>query len=94
MNYPPLLMNVRVRDRENGFRLFLPLPLFLLLPIALVVFIILSPLILVAAIVTWPSGWGKAGLQALWAACCAYCAMRGLKVDIRGPQTLVKVTVI
>ena len=94
MMFPPLLMNVRVREDNDRFGIFVPLPLFLLLPIALVIFIILSPLILVAAIVTWPSGWGRAGLQALWAACGIYCSIRGLKVDIRGPQTLVKVTVI
>ncbi len=94
MNYPPLLMNVRVHDENSRFRLFMPLPLFLVLPIALVIFIVLSPLILIAVLVTWPGGWGKTILQALWAACGAYCAMRGLKVDVYSENTLVKVTVI
>ena len=94
MNYPPLLMNVRFRDENSRFGLFLPLPLFLLLPVTLVIFIVLSPLILVATLVAWPDGWGKAIPRALWAACGCYCAMRGLRVDIRGPQTLVKVTVV
>ena len=94
MNRPPLWMNVRVRDEDAGTRFWIPLPLFLLLPIALVVFIILSPLILIAVLVLWPSGWGKFGLRAIWSACSLYCAMRGLEVNVQGPRNLVKVVVI
>lgn len=94
MMYPPLLMNVRVKTGENRWGFFIPLPLFLVLPVALVILVVLSPLILAAAIVMWAKGYGNWVFRALGSASGVYCAMRGLNVDVRGPQTLVKVTVI
>ncbi|MCJ7604522.1 MAG: hypothetical protein MUO19_00620 [Dehalococcoidales bacterium] len=94
MNRPPLLMNVRIRGENSRYGFFLPLPLFLLLPLALVILIILSPLILIGIVVLWPSGWGKRALLSLGAAMGVYCAIRGLKVDIRGSQQIVKISVI
>ena len=41
MKRPPMLMHMRIQGERGGFGLWLPL--FLLLPLALVVFIILSP---------------------------------------------------
>ena len=54
MKCPPMLMHLKIQGEEKGVGLWLPL--FLLLPLALVVFIILSPLILIAVLVLWPSG--------------------------------------
>ena len=83
MNRPPLLMHLRLRNEEHNFGLWLPL--FLLIPIALVVYIILSPLILLAIIVLWPTGWGKVALLAPWYAWNCFCATRGLKLMFRVP---------
>ena len=94
MMCPPLLMNVRFKAEESRFGVFLPLPLFLVLSVALVIFVILSPLILAAAIVMWARGYGNLVFRALGSAAGVYCAMRGLNVDIRGPQTIVKVSVM
>jgi hypothetical protein len=92
MRRPPVLMHMRIQGEERGFGLWLPL--FLLLPLALVVFIILSPLILVAAIILWPSGWGKRALRTLRAALEVFWAMRGLSVDVRSGRQCVSVSVV
>ena len=89
MNRPPLLMHLRIRNDEHKFGLWLPL--FLLIPVALVVFIILSPLILLAIIILWPSGWGKTALLAPWAAWRIFCATRGLRVDVQKPGEVVQI---
>ena len=92
MKRPPMLMHMRVQGEKSGFGLWLPL--FLLLPLALVVFIILSPLILVAATVLWPSGWGKRALLSLRAAVEVFWSMRGLSVDVHSGRQRVSISVV
>jgi len=92
MKRPPMLMHMRIQGERGGFGLWLPL--FLLLPLALVVFIILSPLILVATIVLWPSGWGKRALFGLRAALEIFWSMRGLSVDVRNGRQCVSISVV
>ena len=88
----PMVMHLRIQGKEKGFGLWLPL--FLLLPLALVVFIILSPLILIALLALWPSGWGKRALLILGAACEALCSMRGLRVDVRSGYQCIYISVV
>ena len=92
MKRPPLLMHVKIQGEERGFGFWLPL--FLLLPLALVVFIIPSPLILIALIILWPGGWGKRALLVLWAALEIFCSIRGLKVDIQSRRQYVYISVV
>ena len=92
MKRPPILMHLRIRGEEKGFGLWLPL--FLLLPLALVVFIILSPLILIAVLILWPSGWGKRALLVLRAAGEIFCSMRGLKVDVQSGDQCIYISVV
>jgi hypothetical protein len=92
MNRPPLLMRLRIHNEDHNLGLWLPL--FLLIPVALVVYIILSPLILLAIIILWPIGWGKVALLAPWYAWNCFCATRGLKVDVQGPRECVKIAFI
>jgi hypothetical protein len=92
MKRPPIWMRVRFYNEDRGFGLWLPL--FLLLPLALVVFIILSPLILIGVLVLWPSGWGKRALLVLGAAPGVFCSIRGLKVDVQGRRQYVFISVI
>lgn len=94
MNYPPLLMNVRIRGENSRFGFFLPLPLFLIIPLALVIFIIVSPFILIGSIIFWYKGWRLWPFKAIWGAARCYCAMSGLRVDIRGQQAIVKISVV
>ena len=92
MKRPPMLMHLRFQGEYRGFGLWLPL--FLLLPLALVVFIILSPLILIAVLALWPSGWGKRAVLTLKASCEIFWSMRGLKVDIQSRNQYVYISVI
>ena len=92
MKRPPILMHLRFQGEERGFGLWLPL--FLLLPLALVVFIILSPLILIAILVLWPSGWGKRALFVLKAAYETFWSIRGLRVDIQSSNQCVYISVV
>jgi len=92
MNRPPLLMRVKIQNTEHKFGLWLPL--FLLIPIAVVVFIILSPLILLAVIFFWHKGWGKTALMTPWAAWRVFCATRGLKVDVQNPRDCVLISFV
>jgi hypothetical protein len=92
MNRPPMLMHIRVEKEDRSFGIWLPL--FLLLPLALVVLIILSPLILIAFFVLWPSGWGLWGLKVLKAAFVSFCAMRGLEVNVQDGNKLVYISVV
>jgi len=92
MKRPPILMLLRIQGEKRAFGLWLPL--FLLLPLALVVFIILSPMILIALLVLWPIGWGKRALLVLKAACEIFWSIRGLKVDIHGSNQCVYISVV
>jgi hypothetical protein len=95
MNWPPLMMHVKVKNEKSDFGLWLPL--FLLFPLALVVLIILSPLILVAVLILWACGYGRWawwGLRCLKAAVVSSWAIRGLQVDVQGPKETVYVSVI
>ena len=92
MKRPPILMHLRIHGEKRGFGLWLPL--FLLLPLALVVFIILSPLILIAVLVLWPSGWGKRALLILRAAFEVFCSMRGLRVDVQSGHQCVYISLV
>ena len=92
MKRPPMLMHMRIEGERRAFGLWLPL--FLLLPLALVVFIILSPLILVAAIILWPSGWGERALFTLRAALEVFWSMRGLSVDVHIGRQCVSISIV
>jgi len=92
MNWPPMLMHIKIKNKDTKFGLWLPL--FLLFPIALVFFLILSPLILIAVIVLWHTGWGKLALFSLKAAFIACWSLRGLKVDVQRPKEYVSISII
>ena len=92
MKRPPMLMHLRFQGDERGFGLWLPL--FLLLPLAPVIFIVLSPLILIAVFVLWPSGWGKRALLVLKTACEMFRSIRGLRVDIQSSNQFIYISVV
>jgi hypothetical protein len=92
MKRPPMLMHVKIRGEGRGFGLWLPL--FLLLPLALAAFIILSPLILIAILVFWPSGWRKRGLHIFGAAFEVFNSMRGLKVDVQSGHHCIYISAV
>jgi hypothetical protein len=92
MKRPPMLMHVKIRGERRRFGLWIPL--FLLLPLALAVFIIVSPLILIAILVFWPRGWRKRALHIFGAAFEVFCSMRGLNVDIQGDHHCIYISAV
>ena len=92
MKHPPMLMHVKIRREKRGFGLWLPL--FILLPLALALFIILSPLILIAILVLWPRGWRKRGLHIFGAAFEILCSMRDLKVDVQNENHCIYISAV
>jgi len=79
MNRPPLIMRIRIRNRDTKFGIWLPL--FLIFPIIAVLLIALAPLALLAALIVLPFGYARTVLCAP-ALFSVFCAMRGLEVDI------------
>ncbi len=92
MKRPPVLMHVKIRGERRGFGLWLPV--FLLLPLALALFAIVSPLILMAILVFWPRGWRKRALHIFRAAFEVFNSMRGLKVDVQSGQQQICITAV
>ncbi len=95
MNWPPMLMHVKIKNRKSDFGIWLPL--FLLLPLALVVLIILSPLILIGILVLLALGqgrWVEWGFRCLWVAITSSWALRGLKVDVQNGNEYIFVSVV
>jgi hypothetical protein len=95
MNRPPMLMHLKVKNEKADFGLWLPL--FLLFPLALVVLIVLSPLIIIGILVLLMLGqerWVEWGLRCFWFAIVSSWAMRGLQVDVQGRKGLVQMTIV
>jgi hypothetical protein len=95
MNRPPILMHVKVKNKKANFGLWLPL--FLLFPLALVVLLILSPLIIIGILVLLMLGqerWVEWGLRCIWFAIASSWALRGLQVDVQGRKGEVQVSII
>lgn len=92
MKRPPMLMHVRIRGVQRAFGLWLPL--FLVLPLALALFVVLSPVILIAVLLFWPRGWRKRALHIFGAAFEVFNSMRGIKVDVRGEHGCIYISVV
>jgi hypothetical protein len=95
MNRPPMLMHVKVRNEKADFGIWLPL--FLLFPLALVILVVLSPLIIIGILVLLMLGqekWVAWGLRCFWVALVSSWALRGLQVDVHGRKGTVQVTVV
>jgi hypothetical protein len=88
-------MHVEIKNKKADFGFWLPL--FLLLPLALVVLIIFSPLIIIGILVLLMLGqerWVAWGFRCLWAAIVSSWALRGLKVDIQNGDDYVFISVV
>ena len=105
MKRPPLFLRVKIHEKKA-----LPgcwLPLFLLVPLAIILLIILSPVLLVVAIVLRLRGRSgrlplslRTALRLLFsirgmrAACDLLCSTPGLRVDVSGRNERVHISVI
>jgi hypothetical protein len=95
MSWPPMLMHVKIRNEKTDFGFWLPL--FLLLPLAVVVLIILSPLIIIGIVVLFALGYGRWvwwGFRCLKVAVISSWALRGLKVDIQNGDQYFFISVV
>lgn len=91
MIWPPSGLHLRIRSQRRHFRLWLPL--FLIWPLMAVIFLALSPLILVLAIILWPSGMGKPLLLAGPVLFRVFCSLRGLEVNVEQPSERVLISI-
>ena len=81
MIWPPSLLRVKVRSRYKRFTLWLPL--FLVWPLGFALLAILSPFLLVLAILLWPLGWARPLLLAGPLLFRLFCSVRGLEVNVK-----------
>ena len=79
MTWPPSLARIRIVESGRK-KLGLWLPLLLVWPVAVLVWLTLLPAIVLLAALLWPRGKGKlvllGGPRAFW----VFCALRGLSV--------------
>ena len=80
---PPLVMRIKIRNREHDFSLWIPL--FLFLPVLLALGIILLPLLLILAIVLIPFGLVRLALVVPYVV-ALLGRLHGLKVDIENDK--------
>jgi hypothetical protein len=89
----PLLLRIRVR-KENRRGVNLWLPLFLLWLLVLPILAALLPLVLIAALILWPSGKGKLILYGYIMIFGLIGYMSGLKIDVRSGDNNIYVNLI
>jgi hypothetical protein len=95
MNWPPMLMHIKIKNKDTDFGIWLPLILFIIIAAAVV--IALSPIIILALIIMLMVGaerWARFTVLSLWAAFVSVWAMRGLEVNVQHLNDLVIVSVI
>ena len=90
MIWPPSVLRLRIHTSRRHFGLWLPL--FLVWPLLLVLGLVLWPLLLIGAIVLWHRGWGKTLLLGGPALFRLFCALRGLKVEVKQPSEKVLIS--
>ncbi len=82
MNCPPLLLRLDISKTEHHGRFVLWLPVFIAWLILAAIFIALSPLILLAAVVAFFFGWAKTVLLFVPLVCNVICNLHGLEINI------------
>jgi hypothetical protein len=94
MNWPPMLMHVKIKNKNTDFGIWIPLVLIAL--IAFAVLIALSPLIILAFIIMLMVGaerWVRLTLLGLWAIIVSSWALKGLEVNVQNSKDTVIVSV-
>ncbi len=95
MNWPPMLMHVKVKNEDTDFGIWIPFILLLL--IAFVIVIALSPLILLALIILLMVGLERYARLTLWGIITAFVAawsLKGLEVNVKTARETVIISVI
>jgi hypothetical protein len=95
MNWPPMLMHIKVKNEENDFGIWIPFLLVML--VALAVIIALSPLIILAFIIMLMVGaerYVRLTLWGFWLAVVSVWALKGLNVEVKNFKEHVIVSVM
>lgn len=93
MIFPPIFLIIGVREKRQNFRLFLPLPMFLLFPLVLLLNLLLIPIALMLTLIYWHKGWGFTPIKLLWYVFEMYCSIRKLKVDVSSQSQNVTISI-
>jgi hypothetical protein len=94
MNWPPMLMHVKIRNDHTDFGIWIPLALIAL--IAFAVLIALSPFIILAFIIMLMTGaerWVRLTVLGLWTIIVSSWSLKGLEVYVENAKDLVIVSV-
>ena len=92
MTFPPSTLRLQVRSDDRNIRLWLPL--FLLWPLALLAALVLAPLVVAAAIILWPRGWGRPLLLAGPLLLNLLFSLRGLRIRVDGASERVFISFV
>jgi len=95
MSWPPMLMHLKIKNKDTDFGIWIPIILVLLIVLAVV--IVLLPLIALALIIMLMVGmerWARFTVLSIWAAFVSVWAMKGLEVDVQNYKDHVRVSVI
>jgi hypothetical protein len=82
MNCPPLLLRLDISKTEKRGHTVLWLPIFLAWLILAAIFIALSPLIILLALIAMFFGWGKTVLLFIPLVFNCICHLHGLEVNV------------
>jgi len=95
MNWPPMLMHIKVKNKDTDFGIWIPFILVLL--VALAVILALSPFIILAFIIMLMVGaerYVRLTLWGFWVAIVSVWAMKGLNVEVQNFKEHVIVSVM
>ncbi len=92
MNWPPMLMHVKIKNPQHQFGFWVPL--FLIVLFVFIILLALLPLVLLAILLAWPTGWGRWMVGAFKTGYAMLCSLRGTKVDIQKPKETVFISVV
>lgn len=84
----PVLMRIHIIEGKKK-KVRLILPLFLLWLLLLPFVIVLTPFVLLAALIIWPSGYGRTLLGAGPAIISVVCALSNLHIQVEGKDSKV-----
>jgi hypothetical protein len=90
---PPSVLRIRVADGEGHSRVGLWIPLFLIWPVALVLYALLLPLIVAVSLMIWPSGYGKPLLLGGPCLFRVFWSLKGTEINVHNPTNQVIVSV-
>jgi hypothetical protein len=95
MNWPPMLMHIKVKNKDTDFGIWIPFILLLLIAFAVV--IALSPFIILAVIIMFMVGAERWARLTVWGIAMAFVSawsLKGLEVNVQNSRDIVIVSVI